>query len=300
MGFTYVRVVSLHRYPIKSCAGTALENVRVRSQGLDGDRRWMVVDAQTGRFLSQREYPQMARVVPTLTDDQLTIEAPEMPTLSLDLNSGSEESQRPVTVAATVWKFDGLADDAGDHAAAWFSDVLQTPCRLVRAGAAWDRPVNPSHARTGDRVGFADGYPVLLASMASLRDLNQRLSEPVPMDRFRANIVIDEGADALPPWIEDSWTCLTQTVTGSDATAAAVSFRVAKPCARCAMTTIDQTTASTHGPEPLQTLSGFRRDADGKVLFAVNLIPDVDAQHTGAAVLRVGDWLQAETTCSPP
>ena len=271
------RITHLFHYPVKSCARLSVNSVVIDALGIAGDRRWMVVRADDGRFLSQREYPGMAVIRPELTLDDLILTAPDISDLAV-----SRHEHDLALRNATVWGFSGIAEDEGDLAAAWVTAALGVSCRLVRAGATWDRPVNPEFARPADRVGFADGYPVLLSSAASLRDLNRKLSNPVPMERFRPNIVID--GDGLTAWAEDNWSRLQ--VVGSP-----LSFRVAKPCDRCGVITVDQPTGERQGPEPLQTLASFRRDASGKVLFAVNLIPDGGGAAPG---LRVGDCLSAE------
>ena len=144
----------------------------------------------------------------------------------------------------------------------------------MRTPDDFTRRVNPEYARPDDRVSFADGYPVLLASESSLADLNERLAVPVPMNRFRPNIVI-AGAE---PFAEDGWRTLT--------TESGVTFRVAKPCARCAIPTVDQATGAKTGKEPLATLTAYRRSPDGGVHFAMNLIPDQPGSR-----LRIGETM---------
>jgi hypothetical protein len=178
----------------------------------------------------------------------------------------------------SVWKSEGLlADDCGDAPAAWLSEFLATSVRLVRIGAKFVRPVKPAKARPGDVVSFADGYPFLLISQGSLRALNDRLqekgAEPVPMDRFRPNLVVD----GCPPFDEDTW---------SRFRLGGLAFRHAGLCARCIVTTTDQRTGERTGPEPLRTLAQFRRDAADPtdVNFGVNLI-----HETKSGRLHLGD-----------
>jgi uncharacterized protein YcbX len=265
------KVTALCRYPIKACGALALNAAVLDALGIEHDRRWMVVGAEDGTFLSQRSHPRLAAIRPAVEGDFLIVRSPGEPPLTLPLGGAEFAKSRLVS----VWKAAGVAEDAGDNAALWFSRILRAPCRLVRAGAAWDRPLNPAFSTPGDRTGFADGYPVLLASEASLRDLNTRLETPVSMDRFRPNIVID--GSALAAWAEDGWRTLT--IGG-------VRFRAAKPCARCAVPTIDQATGEMRGPEPMRALAAYRRDADGNVLFAINLI------HEEHGAIRVGDAVE--------
>lgn len=172
------------------------------------------------------------------------------------------------SIRATVWKDECAVFDEGRDAAAWFSDYLGVAVRLVRLADENARPLGTTSAQPGDRVSFADAYPFLLISEASLDGLNRRLSLPLPMDRFRPNIVIT-GCDAHA---EDRW---RHVRIGE------IDFRVAKPCARCVITTTDQQTGEVGG-EPLRTLATYRLE-DGKILFGQNLV------HVGRGTVGVGD-----------
>jgi uncharacterized protein YcbX len=273
---SHITITRLRYYPIKSCAGVEAEAVTLDEQGIHYDRRWMLMQADTGRFLTQREHPRMAVIIPKVGEDGLNVTARGMPPLVMP--HVLDTALRRVT--ATVWNFMGEVIDEGDSAADWFSEALGLPCRLVRTPEDFTRRVNPKYATPDDRVGFADGYPLLLASESSLTDLNVRLAQPIPMERFRPNVVVS-GA---PAWAEDRWSTLRVSDTG-------VSFRVAKPCDRCAMTTIDPATGERTGVEPLATLATFRRDAEGKVNFAMNLIHDWQGRPL---TLRVGDVVEAK------
>jgi uncharacterized protein YcbX len=269
-----ITIASLHCYPIKSCGRTALQEARLSRQGIANDRRWMLAQTETGVFLSQREHARMALLQPAVTEETLTVTAPGMPPLSLPLLPDTALDTR----TATVWKATHETLDEGAEAAAWFSDYLGVSCRLVRAPEDYARRLNPNYGREEDRIGFADGYPLLLASEASLADLNSRLNKALPMDRFRPNLVVQ--GEGLAPFAEDDWKTLTIP-------AANVTFRVAKPCARCAITTINQVTGAPEGPEPLKAMAKFRRDANGKVLFGMNLIHDW--REGSPLLLRVGN-----------
>ncbi len=246
-------VTGLSIYPVKSCAGIRLERAEVTPSGFANDRQLMVVDP-SGEFLSQRSEPRLALVRVSLPDGRtLRMEAPRMDRLEVDL---AEDAGRREVV---VWGDRVVAASVGAGADRWVSDLLDRPCALVRMPADSVRPVDPDEAGPGYRVGFADGYPFLLLSEASLDDLNRRLETPLPMDRFRPNLVVD----GCPPHAEDGW----RRVRIGD-----VVLRVVKPCARCAVTTVDQATGE-RGREPLATLATYRL-AGGKVMFGQNLVPE--------------------------
>jgi uncharacterized protein YcbX len=258
-------VQALYHYPIKSCRGTSLDEAIVDARGIVADRRWMVVDAG-GNFLSQRELPRMALVEPHLSDDILEVTAPGVEPLVVALGPSGQQ------VDVTIWGDRCVAVDEGEDAARWFTTVVGVPCRLVRTSDTDVRRVDATYAGPSDQVGFADGFSFLLTSHASLDDLNRRLPEPLPMNRFRPNIVID-GATAFE---EDSWRTIK---------VGAITFTVAKPCARCAITTTDQLTAE-RSKEPLRTLATFRNVPGRGVMFGQNLI------HHDTGVLRVGDTVE--------
>ena len=246
-----LRLTSLHRYPVKSLRGEDLQRVALDDRGLVGDRGWMVVDPD-GRFLTQRELPRMCLITARLDANGLLLEAPGVP------------PQRPVAnesdqLSVDIWR-DRVAAVRCDAASAeWLSAFLDRPCELVFMPPTSQRPVNPAYALPGDRVGFADGYPLLLICEASLADLNARLDRPVPMARFRPNLVVS-GCDAFA---EDAWRRIRIGAT---------EFRVAKPCERCAIPSIDIETAK---PDPgfNRVLASFRR-FEGKILFGQNLLHD--------------------------
>jgi uncharacterized protein YcbX len=270
-------VSGLWIYPVKSCRGIALQRSQVEARGLQSDRRWMIVD-DVGTFVTQRSEPRLALVDVALADDALVLEAPGMPTLRV--SSSAPDDRRRVT----VWRDQVEALDCGADARAWLTRYLGTPASLVHMPDDVRRPVKPAYALPTDIVGFADGFPLLVASTSSLDDLNARIRErtgaPVPMDRFRPNIVVT-GA---PAWAEDTW---VRIVVG------AIPIRVPKPCDRCVITTTDQRTAE-RGVEPLRTLAKFRQE-DKKVYFAQNGVPDA------AGAIAIGDAVTVlETRPAPP
>jgi uncharacterized protein YcbX len=256
-------------YPIKSCRGIEVEQAQVGATGFEHDRKWMVV-GDDGRFLSQREHHRLALVRVQLAGDRLRLDAPGLNALEVISDGGAVPTSR-----VQVWDDECAAVDEGAEAARWLSQHLGCEARLVRMADDDARPLGSSTAQPGDRVSFADGFPFLLISSASLDGLNRRLSLPVPMDRFRPNIVIDR----CEPHAEDGW---NRVLIGE------VPFRCAKPCARCVVTTVDQATGE-RGREPLRTLSTYRT-VDGQVLFGQNLV------HEGRGLIRVGDPVEVLDT----
>jgi uncharacterized protein YcbX len=249
-----VRVASLHLYPVKSCRGIDVARWEIGRRGLRHDRRFMIVRADGG-FMTQRETPALARVAVDIDGASLALSAEGHGEVRVPLSPPERTSRRRVR----VWRSEVDAVDCGPEAAGWLSAFVGEPASLVHMPDDVERAVSPDHARAGDIVGFADGFPVLVTTAASLADLVARLPSPVPMARFRPNVVVEGGA----PWAEDRWKRVR---------VGAVPMRVAKPCARCVMITTDQRTGE-RGPEPLRTLATFRTEG-GSVLFGQNCIPD--------------------------
>lgn len=263
-----MRLSAINIYPIKSLKGISLENSHVENRGLRFDRRWMLVD-ENWKFFTQREFPVMATIVIEVTSDELLVTSSSAGTMTIPF-----EPDRGERGIATVWdsQVDAIAYDG--EVSEWFSDAIATKCRLVQMPEASRRVVNPKYAITPgeDVVSFADGYPFMLIGEGSLEDLNSRLEDPVPMNRFRPNFVV-KGSDAFD---EDTWRRIRigETI-----------FHVVKPCERCVITTVDQVSGEK-GKEPLKTLSGYRK-LDGKVLFGQNLI----AERAGG-MISVGDKVE--------
>ncbi|MFZ6026854.1 MAG: MOSC domain-containing protein [Chloroflexota bacterium] len=246
-----MHVSALYTYPIKSCRGTPVDSAQVGPRGIQGDRQLMLVTTE-GNFLTQRQHPRMALIYPQWQADYLKLVAPAMPDQAIQPTNAGPRRR------VVVWRDTCDAIDQGDRAAEWFSEYLGFSCRLVRMADDFVRQVNQAYApRPSDQTGFADGYPFLIVSQASLDDLNTRLSAPLPMDRFRPNLVIA----GCMPFAEDGW----QVIRVGD-----LLFDVVKPCARCVVTTTDQDTA-VRGKEPLNTLAAYRT-LDGKVMFGQNAI----------------------------
>lgn len=270
---TVAQVSGLFLYPVKSLGGIAVPAAELDALGLVGDRRFLVVDP-AGRFLTQRTLPRMALIGTALTADCLVLRHADAAPLSVSLAPDSGAT----LLRVSVWGSEGLAaEDCGEAPARWLEARLGVACRLVRIGPAFHRPILKSgSARPGDAVTFADAYPLLALGEASLADLNDRLvaagEEPVPMDRFRPNLVLS----GCPAYAEDTWPTFR---IGS------ALFRAGGPCARCIMTTTDQQTGA-RGPEPLRTLARYRRDAakPSDVNFGQNVI-----HETKTGRIRVGD-----------
>ncbi|AKF09608.1 MOSC domain-containing protein [Sandaracinus amylolyticus] len=264
-----MKLSGISRFPIKSCRGSDVERAHVERRGITDDRRWMIVDAD-GRFVTQREDARLALIDVTLEDDRLRLGAPGASAIEIPsrLDAGAR-------VSVTVWR---STVDAIAHAdaSAWLSEHLGRTVRVVYMPDDVRRGINEKYAQQGDVVSFADGYPLLLATRESLADLEARAGTSLEMRRFRPNVVI-EGA---PAWAEDGWSRLR---------IGRIVFRAPKPCDRCVITTIDPSTAIA-GKEPLRTLAKFRRTTDGKVLFGVNLIPELDDHES--VEISIGDEVE--------
>lgn len=272
------KLTALFLYPVKALRGFAVQEASFDALGLVGDRRFLVVDPQ-GRFLTQRTQPRMARLATALQAGHLVLSDESGASLEVPLQA----SEPCPTLKVSVWSAsDLLAEDCGDKAAAWLSQRLGQNCRLVRAGAAYDRRI-PSH-RLPPRsdpapepsVSFADAFPFLLLNQSSVEDLNRRLvekgAEALPVNRFRTNLLVE----GLPAYAEDAF---PRWRLGAHV------FLSAGPCARCAVTCTDQNTGE-RGTEPLATLASYRRDSrkPKEVNFGLNLLAS-----TPTGQLRVGD-----------
>lgn len=264
---------SVHVYPVKSMAGCSPGEAAVEPWGLAGDRRWLVTEPD-GRFITQRQLPRLALAsAQPLPGGGVRLTAPGAEPLDVAVPVPAEQGG---TIPVTVFRDKVEAVRAGDAAAAWVSAFLGTEAQLVHMDdPAVRRPVDPDYGLPGDTVSFADGYPLLVTTTGSLRALNALIAEdgiaaegPLPMNRFRPNVVVDHTA----PWAEDGWRRIR---------IGEMTFRVVKPSGRCVITTTDQATAE-RGKEPLRTLARHHRIGE-RLVFGQNLIPE----HTG--VLRVGD-----------
>jgi len=258
-----ILISGLTVYPVKGLRGIERRETMVEPRGLAGDRRWMLID-EDNTFLSQRTTPRMCLYKANLSEDRLHVEAPNGESLEVGEPKGAR-------VRVRVWQDECDALLVSSQADAWFSRQLGIPCRLVYMPDDSIRPTNPNYTRAGDHVGFADGFPILVASQASLEDLNSRLANPLPMNRFRPNLLVS-GCEAFA---EDEWPSFE--VGGTR-------FRAAKHCVRCGVTTTDQDTAEI-GQEPLRTLATYRREGNG-VIFGSFFVPESFGQLTLGMELR--------------
>ncbi len=256
---------SLYRFPLKSGSAELLEEGRCDELGLSGDRRWMVVDAATGKFLTQRVLPRMALLNARWQGETaLLLSAPGMDALRVPV-PGSASAVRGVL----IWRESLQAPDAGDVAAEWLTRLLDRPCRLVHLPVTQGIQIDQDYARPGERTGFSDGFPFLLIGQRSLDDLSARVGQLLDVRRFRPNLVIAGAA----PYAEDGW----RRIRIGD-----MEFRVVKPCSRCIIPTIDPLNGELNPTrEPLATLMNYRK-GNGGVFFGQNLI----AVNTG--MLKVG------------
>lgn len=277
-----MRIAQLFVHPIKSCAGIAVDEAALIDTGFEYDREWMVVGRDDGEFVSQRELPRMALIRPTLRASDLVLRAPGM--LALHLQLDTVEGERRVR----VWDDELDAFDMGDLAAQWFSDFLGRPLRLARfdpdamrlAETRWTGAIEA-------RTAFADGFPLLVTSTASLEELNRRLAasghDAVTMQRFRPNIVLDGVDDAHAEDFID-----TLTVESPDGP---VTIKLVKPCGRCTIPDVDPASAA-QGHAVADTMSAYRAEPriDGALAFGQNAVVLSGVGHR----LRVGASAQAE------
>ncbi|RDJ99693.1 MOSC domain-containing protein [Paraburkholderia lacunae] len=284
-------ISELYVYPIKSCAGIALNEARLLATGFEYDRSWMVADPG-GAMLTQRVYPRMALIKVALAEHELVISAPGMRELRTPLDAA--ELAAPQPVQTTVWGDPVHGLDTGEASAAWFSTFLGVPARLLRFDPRRERIVDPEYTgEVGATTHFADGFPLLVIGQASLDDLNLRLNRKgapsIPIDRFRPNVVVT----GLDPYEEDYVESLSVGSAGSEAQA--VQLQLVKLCSRCPMPTIDQAKGAPDPDwpnEPTDTMSAYRANAQrgGALTFGNNAI----VSRGAGAWLRVGQDVEAE------
>jgi uncharacterized protein YcbX len=273
------RLTSIHRYPVKSLRGESLDVAQVEPWGLVGDRRWMLVDAD-GDAITAREVNAMLLIRPEITGDGLRVTGADL--APLETPTPDPDHQVPVSVFDSHF----TAAPAGPEADAWFTKAMGRTARLVHLDDPGRRPTDPRFSESDDRVSFADGYPLLLATEESLAALDDVVvegartdGEPLPMTRFRPNLVVA----GVEPWAEDDW----RRIRVGEAV-----FRAVKGCARCVMTTVDPETGQ-RGKEPIASLARLRR-WDGATWFGINLVPD-----SPDALVRVGDELEVLDAVEP-
>ena len=262
-----LRVASLHIHPVKSLGGFPVNEAVITPRGFQHDRRWMLVDGD-GVFITQRELPRMALLRGSPRPDGFRVtDTQDGEVLDLPWMIAQGERRR-----ARIWSDEVEVLHAPVEVSAWFADRLGITCSLVHMPESSRRPINPAYAQ--GVTALNDGYPYLILSQASVDDLNARMDQPVPMDRFRPSIVVAGGE----PYQEDAW---TDVVIGD------AQFRLVKPCARCAITTTDQRTGE-RGKEPLRTLASYRRTGHD-VNFGMNaVVLEGDRVRLGDPVARPG------------
>lgn len=254
-------------YPIKSLGGISLKEAKIEEKGLQYDRRWMLID-EDGTFITQRKYFELALLQVSITDNKLTVSHKKDLTQTISFSLDEEIGE---SIAVTIWDDISSGLEVNDKVSKWFSEFLKMKVRLIKMSSVDKRLVDQRYASNNETVSFADGYPCLLIGQSSLNGLNEKLTEPIRMDRFRPNFVFTGGI----PHIEDDFASfyLGDTL-----------FCAVKPCARCVLITIDQQTGAK-GQEPLRTLAGYRT-AGKKILFGQNLI------HNGSGIIRIGEELR--------
>lgn len=276
-----MRISRLFIYPVKSLHAIAVTEAIVEKAGFENDRRMVLVD-ETGDFLSQREFPQMARIKSEIDSQKVIFTLPGGTPLEIPRNPETGARRK-----VEVWNDTCDAREFSQEASEWFSAALGVKCSLVQMPSDIKRLVSQAFNSGGDIVSFADSFPVLITNEVSLEDLNRHIWEPVPMNRFRPNIVVT-GAE---PWEEDKWFRISISDTV---------FRAGRPSTRCSMTTIDQESGEISSGEPLKTLAEFRRSGDvfpksfeqlriskNGVVFGSYFIPE----NTGG-VIRLGDEIR--------
>jgi uncharacterized protein YcbX len=260
-----LQISELYIYPIKSLAGIAVTKALVTKTGFEYDRRWMLVD-ENCRFISQREVSEMALLQVSVRDNGLMV---THKTKSDSTIIPFQSAGRQVEV--TVWDDTCMAEYVSAETDKWFSDMLGLNCRLVYMPDETKRVVDQRYAPADAITSFSDAYPFLIVGQASLDNLNSRLDQALPMNRFRPNIVFTGGQ----PYEEDR----IAHFTVND-----IDFFGVKLCARCNIITIDQETAQS-AKEPTKTLAGYRKK-NNKILFGQNLV------HEGAGIIAIGDHMQ--------
>ncbi|MFC3559218.1 MOSC domain-containing protein [Pedobacter jamesrossensis] len=254
-------------YPIKSLGGISLKEAKIEERGLQYDRRWMLIDEQ-GTFITQRKHFELALLEVSLKDNELTVtfKKNKEQKVSFSLEESIGES-----IAVTIWDDISNGFEVSKKVSDWFSDYMKMKVKLVKMSSEEKRLVDERYALDNEIVSFADGYPCLIIGQSSLDGLNEKLADPIEMNRFRPNFVFTGGT----AHIEDSF---SQFNLGN------IAFSAVKPCARCVLITIDQQTG-IKGHEPLKTLASYRTK-EKKVLFGQNLI------HKGFGIIRIGEELK--------
>lgn len=262
-----ISLTGIRTYPVKSLAGILQESIEVQPQGLKDDRLYMLVD-ENGLFITQRKYPQLALIKVQQVAYGFSFFVENQLILTIEDSNFQME-----TLKVKIWNDECVGLVANEKVNQWFSQFLGFPVKLIKYNHQAPRPIDPLFSQPKDIVSFADGFPLLVISQASLNDLNSKLELPVSMNNFRPNIIVN-GCDA---YAEDNW---KQIRIGE------VVFDAVKRCSRCVLTTVDPKTGiKSDKGQPLKTLSQYRKE-DGGVLFGMNLIP------RSKGLIRINDNLE--------
>lgn len=269
-----MKVAQLYTYPVKSLAGFSLDTAELTFSGFQFDRQWMVVKPD-GMFMTQRTHPQMALVNTHLDDNKLILSSFGMEDLAVDKIDENGDNR----LTTDVWGsgINGLVHNQTTNE--WLSDAIGEECKLLSFPKAEKRQCDLKYASEGDHTLFADGFPLLVVSQESLDDLNSRLSSAVGMDRFRPNIVV-QGCD---PFAEDDWKNIEVNPENNNDQSSGIVLRSVKACERCSVPTVHPKTGALAGPEPIHTLSSYRRKEDGEVYFGMSMVPE------SGGLIGVGD-----------
>lgn len=264
-----LQVSELFIYPVKSLSGISVTEASVTERGFEYDRRWMLIDEQN-IFITQRDYPQLALLQVSIQKDNLLVQ---------HKHSGKSihipfQYEKKETVSVTIWEDTCYAETISDEIDGWFSEFMGFKCRLVYMPDNVRREVDKFYAHENEITSFSDGYPFLIIGQASLDHLNTLLEYPLPIQRFRPNIVFTGGI----PHEED----IMNHFKIND-----IDFYGVKLCARCVMTTVNPETG-VKGKEPLRTLASYRLTGN-KILFGQNLL------HKGSGVVSTGDIIQIQS-----
>lgn len=263
-------LTDIYIYPIKSLGGIRLEQAIMEDEGLQYDRRWMLVD-QEGTFITQRKHAQLSMLQVQIKNDRLYVSHKVNEELEISFKLDENTGKR---IKVTIWDDAAVGLEVSKLVNDWFTAYLQFEVRLVRMCADEKILVDPGYASNGEIKSFSDGYPTLLIGQSSLDALNEKLADPVRMNRFRPNLVFSGGA----AHVEDHFKTF---FLGH------IHFSAVKPCARCVLITVNQETG-IKGKEPLKTLAGYRT-FNQKIMFGQNLL------HKGTGLIKVGDELKAES-----
>lgn len=267
------KITEIWTYPVKGLAGISLKEATVELRGLQYDRRWMVVD-ENGQFVSQRGFPKMALIGTAIEGGMLRIFDRKQPENGISVSLDLQRNEKDETTMVEVWSSRCRANRMDTLADEWLSEMLSEKVRLVSMPDQTKRPTDGRYAPAGQLVSFADAMPYLFIGQSSLDDLNRRLPDPIPMNRFRPNIVFEGGQ----PHEEDHW---------SDFRVGDVSFRGVKNCGRCVVTTTDQDTG-VRNAEPLKTLATYRKRNNSIYFGQYAIWTDTSAQ---APRVKVGDYI---------